>query len=131
MINKPEEILKETVTDNSILNLRKDGIITLELKEGVTGQTLESMKKDLTIFKEWAKDGKLAFLVDARQFKKFDMELRLYAQEQSSLFASKYGIIISSGVSSFLANIFIYLNRPKVPTKLFTKKETAIKWMLN
>ena len=131
MLNSPNEILEEKTSDVSILNLRKDSIITLEPKLGVTEQTLDSMKKDLEVFKEWAKDGKLGFLVDSRRLEKFDSNVRIYAQNNSPLFSDKYAIIISSGISSFLANMFIYINRPAIPTKTFTNKNDAIYWLKN
>jgi hypothetical protein len=87
------------------------------------------MKKDLKIFKEWAKDEKLGFLVDSRRFEKFDADVRVYAQKHSPQFSGRYAIIIASGISSFIANIFIYINRPTIPTKTFLNKEDAINWL--
>ena len=129
MINIPDEILKSDSSEISLLCLRKDGIVTLEPKEGETVQTLKSMKMDFEIFKDWTKNEKLNFLVDSRRLKKFDSELRVFAQKNSPLFFNKYAIIISSGTSSFLANIFIHLTKPKIPTKLFTNKTDAINWL--
>ena len=129
MINNADEILKSDSSEISLLNLRKGGIVTLEPKEGETVQTLQSMKLDFEIFKEWTKDEKYNFLVDSRRLKKFDSELRVYAQKHSPLFFNKYAIIISSGTSSFLANMFMHLTKPKIPTKLFTNKTDAINWL--
>ena len=131
MLNLPEEIAEQKLSDVGVLSYRKDKIITFELQEGKTKQTLDSMKKDLAFFKEWANDEKLGFIVDSRRFKKFGAEARIYAQQQTPSFSSKYAIIISSGMSSFLANMFIYMNRPAIPTKTFTSKEDAINWIKN
>jgi len=129
MLNKPEDILEQKKSETSILNLRIDKIITLEPKENITEQTLNSMENEFEIFKIWAKNEKLGFLVDSRRIKKFDSELRVFVQKNVSHFANKYAIIISSGISSFLANIFIHINRPNIPTKIFTTKEDAIRWL--
>ncbi len=129
MLNLPEEILEQTTSDVGILTLRKDDIFTFEPKPDETEQTLDSMKKDLEVFKGWAKERKYGFLVDSRRIKKFDTDARVYAQKHSPLFSDKYAIIISLGVSSFLANIFLHLNRPTIPTKTFTTKESAIDWL--
>lgn len=129
MINNPDEIIKSNSSKKSLLNLRKDGIVTLEPKMGETIQTLESMKIDFEIFKEWTQNEKYNFLVDSRRLQKFDSELRVFAQENSPLFFKKYAVIISSGTSSFLANMFMHLTKPKIPTKLFTNKADAIKWL--
>ena len=129
MLNDPSEILEEKTSKIAILNLRKDGIMTLEPKLEETEQNIESMKIDFKILKDWAKDKKLGFLVDARRFKKFDADSRAYAQKNAPIFATKYAVIITSGMSSFLANIFLYINRPNIPTRLFTNKEDAVNWL--
>lgn len=129
MINNSDEILKSDSSKKSLLNLRKDGIVTLEPKMGETIQTLESMKIDFEIFKEWTKNEKYNFLVDSRRLQKFDSDLRVFAQEHSPLFFNKYAVIISSGTSSFLANMFMHFTKPKIPTKLFTNKTDAINWL--
>ena len=129
MLNTPEEILEQKFSEVGILSLRKDTILTFEPKPGKTEQTLDSMKSDFEIFKNWTDGKKHGFLVDGRRFKKFDAEVRAYAQRQTPLFSNKYAIIITSGTSSFLANMFIYLNRPTIPTKTFTLKENAINWL--
>lgn len=131
MLNNPEEIEAQKFSDVGILSLRKDNILTFEPKLGKTEQTLESMKKDLEIFTNWANGNKHGFLVDSRRFEKFDSEVRIYAQNKSPLFSDRYAILISSGISSFLANMFIYMNRPKIPTKTFTHKKDAIDWLKN
>ena len=129
MLNLPEEIAEQQFSDVGVLSYRKDNIITFELQEGETEQTMDSMKKDLEFFKEWSQEEKIGFIVDSRRFKSFGSEARLYAQQQAPYFCFKYAIIISSGLSSFLANVFIYLNKPLVATKVFVNKEDAINWI--
>jgi len=129
MLNTPDEILDQKFTEVGILSLRKDDILTFELKADKTEQTLDSMKSDFVILKNWANGKKYGFLVDGRRLKKFDTEHRVYAQKHSPLFSYKYAIIISSGTSSFLANMFIYMTRPSIPTKTFTTKEKALNWL--
>jgi hypothetical protein len=131
MFNSSEEILEQKFSEIGILSLRKDNILTFEPKPGKTEQTLDSMKTDLDILKSWASGKKYGFLVDSRRFKKFDSDARVYAQKHSPQFANKFAIIIASGTSSFLANMFIYINRPIIPTKTFINKEKAIIWLNN
>lgn len=129
MLNTTEEIKEQKFSELGILTFRNDEILTFEPKPGVKEQTVESMKMDFEILKEWACDRKFGFLVDSRSFKKFDSDVRVYAQEKAPLFADMYAIIISSGMSSFLANMFIYMNKPVIPTKTFTTKEKALTWL--
>jgi hypothetical protein len=131
MLNSTEEILEQKLSEVGILSLRKDDILTFEPKLDKTEQTLVSMKTDLDILIEWADGKKYGFLVDSRRFKKFNSDARVYAQKHTPLFAHKYAIIISSGTSSFLANLFLYMNRPSIPTKTFTTKDSALNWLKN
>jgi len=38
-------------------------------------------------------------------------------------------ILVNSGVSRILGNLFIGLNRPAFPTKIFTKEDQALEWL--
>jgi hypothetical protein len=129
MLNNPSDILEQESSNVCDLHLRKDGIVTLEPKEEMAVQTIESMEMDFDIFKNWTKEEKKGFLVDARKFKKFDSEARVYAQKNSPLFFNKYAIVIKSGTSSFLGNMFMHLTKPEIPTKLFSNKIDALEWL--
>ena len=129
MFNNQNDIKEQTTSDVGIITLRKDDIITFEPKEGKTTHTLEAMKQELNIFQEWASEKKLGFISDNRAMKKFDTDIRVYAQQHLPLFCNRFALIISSGISSFVTNMFLYLNRPEIPVKAFTNKEDAIKWL--
>jgi len=38
-------------------------------------------------------------------------------------------IIVDSKVSSYFANLYLKFSQPKVPTRLFTREEDALKWL--
>ena len=38
-------------------------------------------------------------------------------------------IVLDSPVGSFLGNFFLSVSKPRVPARIFTKKEDAIKWL--
>jgi hypothetical protein len=42
----------------------------------------------------------------------------------------KLALVSNSQLNSMIGNLFISLNKPKIPTKLFKDKEDAIKWLL-
>ena len=129
MFNNQEDIKDQKTSDVGIISLRNDGIITFEPKKGKTTHTLEAMKFELDIFQKWAGDNKLGFISDNRNLKRFDSDVRVYAQQHLHLFCNKFALIISSGISSFLTNMFIYINKPKVPVRAFTSREEAINWI--
>jgi len=38
-------------------------------------------------------------------------------------------IVLDSPVGSFLGNFYLSVSKPKIPARIFTKKEDAIKWL--
>jgi hypothetical protein len=44
---------------------------------------------------------------------------------------SAFGIIVSSTVSRVIGNFFMGINKPPVPTRLFSDEAAATKWLLN
>lgn len=42
----------------------------------------------------------------------------------------KIALVANSQMNSMIGNLFISLNKPKIPTKLFKDKEGALEWLL-
>jgi hypothetical protein len=131
MLNQSYEIAEQTSSDVGIITFRKDGIITFEPKEGKITHTVEAMAYEFEIFKKWANGNKVPFLTDNRELKKFENDVRVYAQQNLPVFCSKFAFIVRSGLSSFLTNMYMYINKSGVPTKAFTTKKDAIDWLKN
>lgn len=131
MLNKPNEIAEQTTSDVGIITFRKDGVITFEPKEGKINHTIDAMVYEFEIFKKWANGNKVPFLTDNRELKNFENDVRVYAQQNLPVFCNKFAFIVRSGISSFLTNMFIYINKSGVPTKAFKTKEEAINWLKN
>jgi hypothetical protein len=56
-------------------------------------------------------------------------EARRYLANEGYAGVIKAAIVISSPLKAAMANVFIMIDRPLKPTKLFTNKEEAIKWL--
>lgn len=128
-VNNTIDILEQDSSEVGLLCLRKDNIITFEPLPNKETHTLAAMKYELGVFINWAGDNKLGFLTDNRELKKFESEVRLYAQEHLPLFCDKFALIVKPGISAFLTKMFIHINRPTIPTKTFTTPEEAIIWL--
>jgi len=122
--------IKETFsTKIGDIFLRHDNIIVFSPHKGVTKVDMESMVYNLDKFMEWSKDKPLPFLSDNRNIKEISSEIRVFVQSKLPIFCSKHAIIVDTGLSQFLFNIFLYLNRPEVPIKSFTSFEKAYAWL--
>lgn len=109
--------------------LRKDNILVFSPKEGVTKVDMESMSSNLDKFIEWTDGEPLPFLSDNRNINEISPEVRQFVQDKLPLFCSKHAIIVNSGLSQFLFNIFLLFNRPEIPIKSFRNFNKAYAWL--
>ena len=89
---------------------------------------LESKKARLKLQKEKA----MKVLVDVRAMYQISKEAReLSAKQENSELSVAMAILSESISSKLFANFFIKFNKPTTPTKMFTSKEKALKWLNN
>jgi hypothetical protein len=69
-------------------------------------------------------------LVDLREAKSQTAEARAYLAGPEGLAVSQaVGLLIGSPVSRVLGNFYLGLNKPSIPTRLFTSDEEALAWL--
>lgn len=69
-------------------------------------------------------------LVDLREIKSISKEARdHFSMRGRKPHVTAIAMLVSSPVSSVIGNFFLGLNKPVVPTRLFTKEKDAILWM--
>jgi hypothetical protein len=68
--------------------------------------------------------------IDVRGIISVDTEARNFLSgEEGTKNAIAAAIHVDNPMSKFFANLFLTVNKPQRPTKLFTKKEAAIRWL--
>jgi hypothetical protein len=68
--------------------------------------------------------------IDVRGIIAVDTDARNYLSgEEGTKNARAAAIHVDNPMSKFFANLFLTVNKPQRPTKLFTKKEAAIRWL--
>lgn len=109
----------------------EDGIFYIIHAQG-TVIDLADAKDGVAKRLEICKGKKYPLFVDGRGIKKFDKQARAYLAGPDGIKGVSAGaFLINSRIKELLANAWFSLNKPAVPTKLFTKKEDAIKWLEN
>lgn len=88
--------------------------------------TLEKMTK---VGDTWCQERLCANLIDIRDMMFVDSKTRAYAAAQYRPHVAGTAILMDSKISSYFANIFLKFSQPKVPTRLFTNEQEAIKWL--
>ncbi|WCL81073.1 STAS/SEC14 domain-containing protein [Saprospira sp. CCB-QB6] len=91
-----------------------------------TNVTLEALEEHIAACRQaFGTEG--CYLSDIRQLKSVCQQSRKHLANHSVAKAS--AVLVSSGFSTMVGNIFLKFNKPNFPTKLFTSKEKAMAWI--
>ncbi|MGP8217412.1 MAG: hypothetical protein ACLQQ4_17725 [Bacteroidia bacterium] len=72
----------------------------------------------------------MPFLVDIRGLASIDTISRKYfTSEKALLYGSASALLVESEISKLAGKIYISVDKPRLPVKLFTDKKRAIKWL--
>ena len=112
-------------------------LVTVEQVDGIILCVLESETVDLSIAKmavayrvKLFGDKDYPIIVSIKNVKHITKEARDYLASKDGCSKTKaVAIFIDSIVMSVIANFFLQINKPLVPTKLFTDKISAIEWL--
>ncbi|MBX0332542.1 hypothetical protein K3G39_04750 [Pontibacter sp. HSC-14F20] len=68
-------------------------------------------------------------LFDITRVKNSTKEARDYLANEGNAGVAASAILVSSPMVKMAANIYIHVNKPKNPTRMFTNKEEAVQWL--
>lgn len=107
----------------------ENGILHLELTNGHL--TLELIQAHFDIMEQqpgnWLSLPSILFVSSMRSFNKEARDLVSKTTEAAGTPCS--AIIMQSTLAKVLVNLFLQINRPAFPTKIFTNKEKATQWI--
>lgn len=117
----------------------KNELVSMELVNQILIGEIKSELVDLEVAKSAVKfrlekfgDKFYPFLINIKTVKHVTKEAREYlASKDGCEKVSASAILINSAIASMVGNFFIKINKPLVPTKLFTDKTLAIQWLSN
>jgi hypothetical protein len=90
-------------------------------------ETATSLKHHYLDFIENEKE---LLLADTRNLTGISKEAREFLGGEMGIKGIKSAAIMTnSPLSKTIANFFLLINKPKVPTKMFTNKKEAVKWL--
>lgn len=96
----------------------KDLHVTLDIAKSCVGARLF-----------FSKGKSYAMLIDMRGIKSVTTEARKYMATVGSLHVKAGALITGSSLNRTLGNIFLTIDKPPVPTKLFTDEQKARQWL--
>lgn len=122
-------IIKSVTNFGSIVSLRSDGIIQIDMKSNNTLQLVDA-KQMVTAFAEVGGGKKYPLLFIAGDFALASPDARKYA---SGIEANQYTLasvfVVKNSIQKIMGNAYITFNKPITPTKIMTSQEAAITWL--
>lgn len=112
-----------------IIRLGDDGIVRVNVKPNAQ-ISLQDAQISIRAIRELCGGKCTPVLVDMRGLAGIDREARLYfAGEETAKVESAAALIIESPLSKAIGNFFLGLNKPIIPTRLFTGEAEALAWL--
>ncbi len=112
-----------------VVQRRDDGIVHFVCAAGA--QLDETNTRELfSCYREVAGEGRLLVLSDIRGLRSSTSGSRALATtpEATQLHAAA-AVIVGNGITRMMGNLFIGMNRPAYPTRLFTDLDSAVAWL--
>ncbi len=121
-----------TEVTTGYIRLRSNGVVVFDYKDGAY-ETLETAKEAIaTINKMTVAQDPVPLLVRLLKVKGQSVEARTYyaSSDDANETVTKVALLIKSPVSRMMGNIYMGIQKPRNPTKLFTSEDEAVRWLL-
>jgi len=120
-------ILKEINIPEALIQLRSDGIIHVHYKKNTTVD-VETQRVMRDIFRQMAPGKKLPYIFSASSGVTITKEARENSNVPDSPIGA-YAIIANNLAYRLVANFYLKVNKPVIPSKLFSTIEDALEWI--
>ncbi len=128
MIVAPQTIiLKEINIPEALIQLRSDGIIHVHYKKNTT-LDLETQRFMRSIYQDLIPGKNLPYIFSASDGVTVTKEARENSNTADSPIAA-YAMIANNIAYRLVANFYLKVNKPLVPSKLFSTFDDAVKWI--
>ncbi len=123
-------ILKSVQLDFGLAELRSDNILTFFPNETIKTYHLNHLKEMLIVFNNITEGVPKPYYSDNTYLSgKFGNKEKEFMGEHFHEFATAFAMKEQSSLVRFTTNIFIHLNKPNIPIKMFNTKNEAINWL--
>lgn len=111
--------------------------VAIELKEGILivrylpkKIDLKAAKLIVAARKAFSGNRSLPGLADTRKITSVTRDAREYLSSAEAIEGVVAGAILSgSSFNAFIANFFVKVTKPRIPTRIFTREQDALKWL--
>ena len=130
MIIKQVDIIDEVDLPASIVSLRADGIVQVEMKEIEREISVEDVKAMTAVLEKFGNGKRFPVLILIKRFNPISKEASEYsASEAAGIYTMADAIVISNFAIRIASNFYIKMFKPVRITKMFGSKERAVAWL--
>lgn len=128
-MNALHHTAKSIDLSHSRVMLREDGILELHTNNEHV-YSIEDTKENVESFGRLTGGKKAPVLIIGGSFTSISKETRIFmASEESLKYSAAEAFLLKSLAQKILINFYIRVDKPLVPTRVFTDKEKAIEWL--
>ncbi len=108
--------------------LDRDGVLWHRIRPGAT-ITVEDAEAVIEIVRRLTGGRQVPAVIDIREVTEADSRVReRFAGSTETSLELATALVVSSGLSRMLGNLFLLMNRPERPVRLFTSEDKAAEW---
>lgn len=125
------KIIKEKEIKAAVVSLRSDGIIQILVKSNLM-ISRENAQEMVEIVGIVGSGKKYPILIIAGEYTLPESEARTYiASAEANKYTLVNAFVINSVAQKLVGNVYLKIDQPVTPTKIFTDKDEALKWLYN
>jgi hypothetical protein len=122
--------MQQVITRTSEIILGKDGILRTKIFEGAEIE-LRDVQEYYAFTEKLTGGQKALVLIDGRTAFTITEEARSYASVQANRTRIATALIVGSPAARMLYNLYMQVNRPQTPTRMFTDEQSATAWLFS
>ncbi len=126
-VTMPSETIEKTLLTVHLELRLEEGILLGKWNEPFI--TLDVAKQAVEARLRFCEGSSHPALIDMRKIKSVTKEAREYLAREGAEGIRAGALLIGSPLTRMLGNIFLQINKPEVPTRLFTSEESAKQWL--
>lgn len=122
-------VVRTIETRTSIYTLHEDGVIVQRLRDNAR-QTLADAKENVEAYLTLCVSTKHPCLIDGRAALTAEPGVReYYARPEVAERTLAAALLVGSSAMRVIANLFLTVNKPIMPTRMFTVEHEALAWL--
>ncbi len=123
------QIVSEIKLSHSLIAFRADGLLELHTSDEHVYE-IEDVKENVEAFGKLTGNKKVPVMIIGGSFTSLSKEAREYmASEESLKYSLCEAFILTSLPQKLLINFYIKVNKPLVPTMVFSNNDKAVNWL--